>query len=132
MPSVPYHHSLAAGCRATERCLTGRRAVARRPARWWLAGLLVGCLLPASLAQTEGWRYSERIAQICVLAPALIRASSRLRARRRAMVRWPLRRVWRLADAIGSAGRLIVPPPRAIAGHDVLTRRGPPQAWAGC
>lgn len=132
MPSVSYRQSLAADCRATERCPAGRRAVARRPARWWLAGLLVGCLLPASLAQAEGWRYSERIAQICVLAPALIRASSRLRARRRAMVRWPLRRVWRLAAAIGSVGRLIVLPPRANAGHDVLTRRGPPPAWAGC
>jgi hypothetical protein len=131
MPITPYHHPAISDSRSDERRSTGQRAAGRRPARWWLAGLLVGCLLPASLAQTEGWRYSERIAQICVLAPALIRASSRLRARRRAMVRWPLRRVWRLAEAIGSAGRLIMPPPRAIAGHDVLTRRGPPQAWAG-
>ncbi|WP_249322377.1 MULTISPECIES: hypothetical protein [Halomonas] len=98
----------------------------RRPARWWLAGLLVGCLLPAGLAQGETLRQAERLVQVCILAPALIRASSRLQARRRARRAWPLRVLGRP----GARGRLPLPPsPRrrlATAAHDVLTRRGPP------
>lgn len=94
---------------------------ARRRTRWWLAGLLVGCLLPAGLAQADGVRLVERVVQICWLAPAVIRAESRRQASRR---RWrPLRR-WRR--------RLLPHPlPRRVplapsAAHDVLTRRGPP------
>ncbi|AXY44151.1 hypothetical protein D1793_03030 [Halomonas sp. JS92-SW72] len=98
----------------------------RRPARWWLAGLLVGCLLPAGLAQGEPLRQAERLVQVCILAPALIRASSRLQARRRARRAWPLRVLGRL----GARGRRPLPPSPcrrpATAAHDVLTRRGPP------
>lgn len=98
----------------------------RRPARWWLAGLLVGCLLPAGLAQGEPLRQAERLVQVCILAPALIRATSRLQARRRARRAWPLRALGRP----GARGRLPLPPPPgrrlATAAHDVLTRRGPP------
>ncbi|GEM_PF-1107106 len=102
----------------------------RRPARWWLAGLLVGCLLPAGLAHGETLRQAERLVQVCILAPALIRASSRLQARRRARRAWPLRAPCRRL----ARGRLPLPPspgPRLVtAAHDVLTRRGPPAAWA--
>ncbi|MFY0992415.1 hypothetical protein [Halomonas sp. C05BenzN] len=107
-----------------------RPAVTRRPARWWLAGLLVGCLLPTGLAQVENLRHAERIAQICILAPALIRASSRCRARRRALTRWPtMRGQVRCRQRLG---RRPLPSPsrRPTASHDVLTRRGPPAAWA--
>ncbi|MDI5936250.1 hypothetical protein [Halomonas kalidii] len=118
----------SAACNAAAR--GHRPALARRPARWWLAGLLVGCLLPAGLAQVESLRHAERIAQICILAPALIRASSRLQARRRALTRWPT-----LCDPARPKPRLGLrplssPSRRLTAAHDVLTRRGPPAAWA--
>ncbi|WP_458527347.1 hypothetical protein [Onishia taeanensis] len=102
---------------------SGRSAdtAARRRTRWWLAGLLVGCLLPAGLAQADGVRLVERVVQICWLAPAVIRAESRRQASRR---HWrPLRR-WRLRLSPQP-----LPPwvPRVPAvAHDVLTRRGPP------
>lgn len=104
-----------------------RAASPRRQARWWLAGLLVGCLLPAGLPQAELVRQVERLAPICILAPALIRASSRLQARRRARRRWP-----RLASPADPTPlqRRRAPLRRATAAHDVLTRRGPPPAWA--
>ena len=104
-----------------------RPASPRRQARWWLAGLLVGCLLPAGLPQAELVRQVERLAPICILAPALIRASSRLQARRRARRRWP-----RLTSPTRTRPqpRPRAPVPRATAAHDVLTRRGPPAVWA--
>lgn len=102
----------------------------RRTPRWWLAGLLVGCLLPAGLIQGEPLRQAERLVQVCILAPALIRASSRLQARRRARRTWP--RPPHLI-AMPRPFRLRWPSPRPsglTAAHDVLTRRGPPAAWA--
>ncbi|WP_445003226.1 hypothetical protein [Halomonas mongoliensis] len=102
----------------------------RRTPRWWLAGLLVGCLLPAGLVQGEPLRQAERLVQVCILAPALIRASSRLQARRRARRAWPLPP--RLVAMPRPCG-LRWPSLRArrlTAAHDVLTRRGPPAAWA--
>ncbi len=100
----------------------------RRTPRWWLAGLLVGCLLPAGLVQGASLRQAERLVQVCILAPALIRASSRLQARRRARRAWP--RASR-AIALRPVGlRWPAPRPcRLAAAHDVLTRRGPPAAW---
>ncbi|MFP4261783.1 MAG: hypothetical protein ACLFRS_00360 [Halomonas sp.] len=103
-----------------------RPAPSRRHARWWLAGLLVGCLLPAGLPQAELLRHAERLAPICILAPALIRASSRLQARRRARRRWP-RRTAPTRPARLRRCRAWVR--RATAAHDVLTRRGPPSVW---
>ncbi|UYG08886.1 hypothetical protein [Halomonas sp. M4R1S46] len=110
---------------------TARRPMERRPTRWWLAGLLVGCLLPAGLAQLESSRPVERVIQICILAPALIRASSRLQARRRAHRRWPGPRLPVMAARPGRPvlGRCV--PRRAVAAHDVLSRRGPPSARRG-
>ena len=101
----------------------------RRTPRWWLAGLLVGCLLPAGLAQGDPTRQAERLVHVCILAPALIRASSRLQARRRMRV-WPL--VQRLALPVLGAARALrrAAVAHTIAAHDVLTRRGPPSAWA--
>ncbi|MDR5901374.1 MULTISPECIES: hypothetical protein [Halomonas] len=102
-----------------------RPAPARRHARWWLAGLLVGCLLPAGLAQGDLARQAERLVQVCILAPAMIRASSRLKARRRRRGWWPLVRQSTLLP-VGSPAATPVTVAQATADHDVLTRRGPP------
>lgn len=99
-----------------------RRRVAST--RWWLAGLLVGCLLPVGLASVESPRLPERIAQICILAPALMRARCLREARRRARLRWPLPR-----PAVAAVPALrVLPVPRWAAALDVLTRRGPPRS----
>ncbi|MBY5969370.1 MULTISPECIES: hypothetical protein [Halomonas] len=66
-----------------------REASARRVARWWLAGLLVGCLLPASLAAAESPRATERLVQICIMAPAVIRAHTMLKACRHRLATHP-------------------------------------------
>ncbi|MBA2778626.1 hypothetical protein H1D44_06900 [Halomonas kenyensis] len=97
----------------------------RQRSRWWLAGLLVSCLLPAGLTQAETLRLAERVVQTCILAPTLMRARCRYVARRRALPHWPRRR------PLASARRSEPPrrPPqryRWAAAHDVLTRRGPP------
>ncbi|APX95009.1 hypothetical protein BWR19_12110 [Halomonas sp. 1513] len=94
--------------------------------RWWLAGLLVGCLLPAGLAQGDV-RLVSRVVQICWLVPDSIRAESRRLARRR---RWlpPARRrpdVPRRARAPHALTLLL----RPVAGADVLSRRGPPRLF---
>lgn len=103
---------------------SGRR---RRATRWWLAGLLVGCLLPASLAQVESLRPVERAAQVSILVPALLRVRSRLQARRRALVRWVRRAArWPRVGSRAVACRALAPC-HPVAAHDVLTRRGPPR-----
>ncbi|WP_445157175.1 hypothetical protein [Halomonas sp. E14] len=98
----------------------------RARSRWWLAGLLVSCLLPAGLTQAETLRLAERVVQTCILAPTLMRARCRYVARRRALLPCLARRrralprlasVWRSAPVLRR---------RWTAGHDVLTRRGPP------
>ncbi|OHV12376.1 hypothetical protein BH688_06140 [Kushneria phosphatilytica] len=93
--------------------------------RWWLAGLLIGCLLPIGLGQARTELVTDRLFRICFHTPAAIRAVSRRRAvqRRRG---YPLRRL------PTSLRRLI--PPRLAAMHllpmtadsDCLCRRGPP------
>lgn len=97
----------------------------RRATRWWLAGLLVGCLLPASLAQVESLRPAERAAQVSILVPALLRVRSRLQARRRALVHW-VRRAARWPSVARAAARSALAPCPPVAAHDVLSRRGPP------
>ncbi|MCG7598949.1 hypothetical protein MHM84_04060 [Halomonas sp. McH1-25] len=97
----------------------------RRRTRWWLAGLLVGCLLPAGLVHAEALRLAERLTQICLMAPDAIRAQSRRVARRKA------RRC--LPSHVSLPCRPVVPACRPAmgvpcAGQDVLNRRGPPQA----
>ncbi|TFH85122.1 hypothetical protein EQG41_18665 [Billgrantia azerbaijanica] len=101
-----------------------RPARRRASSRWWIAGLLVGCLLPVGLAGVESPRFTERIAQICILAPALMRVRCRREARRRAGLRWPLPR--RVVTATPVPRDL--PVRRWAAALDVLTRRGPPRS----
>ncbi|WP_081948840.1 hypothetical protein [Litchfieldella xinjiangensis] len=108
-----------------ERVTSPRR---RMRSRWWLAGLLVGCLLPAGLVGADAVRQAERIVQICLLAPCAIRAESRRAALHR---RWPGRRrlAWPLPRRLLSRQfvyRSIAANLTPCAAHDVLTRRGPP------
>lgn len=103
----------------------GEARVSRRRtrSRWWLAGLLVGCLLPAALVQAEALRLAERLTQICLMAPEAIRAESRRVARRKAWRflprRQPRPRPRTLARRRPASGA-------PCADHDVLNRRGPP------
>ncbi|WP_108446830.1 hypothetical protein [Halomonas denitrificans] len=97
----------------------------RRATRWWLAGLLVGCLLPAGLAQLDSLRPVERAAQVSLLVPVLLRVRSRLQARRRALGRWVRRRLGWPPAARRRRWRP-APPSLPVAAHDVLSRRGPP------
>lgn len=94
-------------------------------ARWWLAGLLVSCLLPASLGSSDAFRSGERSVTICFWVSAISRAQSHWVAkRRRALRQWaqspqrfaPLRRLcnW------------LPPMAMLVAARDVLTQRGPP------
>ncbi|MFC3283620.1 hypothetical protein [Litchfieldella rifensis] len=110
---------------ATTSVLAADMPVARRRgrSRWWLAGLLVGCLLPAGLIAGDAARHAERVVQICLLAPHVIRAESRRAAWRR---RWQPRREFPLPRLRRHSRRRGVPPCRPSAAHDVLTRRGPP------
>lgn len=58
-------------------------------ARWWLAGLLVSCLLPASLHPSDAFRSGERGVIICFWVPAMLRAQSEWIAKKRcALRRW--------------------------------------------
>ncbi|GAA5177434.1 MULTISPECIES: hypothetical protein [Halomonadaceae] len=101
---------------------SGSRQRSRRLSRWWLAGLLVGCLLPSSLVHAEAVRIAEQLTQICLMAPAAIRAESRRVARHRAQRGMPRRRHVRAclqALCTQCAGQ-------PCAGLDVLNRRGPP------
>lgn len=114
---------------ATVAARSGSAAPRRVRSRWWLAGLLVGCLLPAGLVSGEAARHAERIVQICLLAPHAIRAESRRVAWR---CRWRARKRphrLRLPQRIKNCRE--APECRPIAAHDVLTRRGPPVCSPG-
>lgn len=103
----------------------GAAARRRQRSRWWLAGLLVSCLLPAGLSQAETLRLAERVVQTCILAPTLMRARCRYVARRRALPHWPPRKPKVVVCRVRPSR--LVPPWRCWpAAHDVLTRRGPP------
>ncbi|MHB0774329.1 hypothetical protein [Halomonas sp. WWR20] len=97
------------------------RGTGRRRTQWWLASLLVSCLLPAGLVQAEAMRIAERLTQICLMAPEAIRAESRRVAERRVCPsfasRLPIPRIIALSPA---------PWHVPSADHDVLSRRGPP------
>lgn len=91
--------------------------------RWWLAGLLVSCLLPASLAQAESPRATERLVQICIMAPALIRARTVLKACRRRLASYPPVD-WRYPAR--NVRRHMAPLVAPVAALDVVSPRGPP------
>ncbi|MCI0508515.1 MULTISPECIES: hypothetical protein [Chromohalobacter] len=103
-----------------------RRVRARHRAQCWLAGLLVGCLLPAGLVSADALRIAERLTQICLMAPEAIRAQSRRVARRTRLLASARRRP--------SSSRLWRLPQRCChvlsVGLDAVSRRGPPKsAW---
>lgn len=101
-----------------------REASARRVARWWLAGLLVGCLLPASLGAAESPRATERLVQICIMAPAVIRAHTMLKACRHRLVRHPRKTLPGLPSRrVAWSAPMLLP----VAALDVVSRRGPPE-----
>ncbi|MGM0783146.1 MAG: hypothetical protein ACQEUM_03415 [Pseudomonadota bacterium] len=107
-------------------CPAARRtATPRASSRWWLAGLLVSCLLPVGLSSVESPRLTERIAQICILAPALMRVRCRREARRRAQLRWP---ILLQPSLVALPALRALPVLRWVAALDVLTRRGPPRS----
>ncbi|WP_191223860.1 hypothetical protein [Billgrantia desiderata] len=116
----PQDRSVASLSATTTRC--------RQRSRWWLAGLLVSCLLPAGLTQAETLRLAERVVQTCILAPTLMRARCRYVARRRALPHWPRRRPVAQVRTSCVPPRML-PQRRWAAAHDVLTRRGPPLAY---
>ncbi|WP_075879162.1 hypothetical protein [Vreelandella massiliensis] len=97
-------------------------------ARWWLAGLLVSCLLPASLHPAEALRNGERSVSIYLWVPAVLRAHSRGIALKRQLRRYlatyllPPRHV-RHKSIKASVSAVMV---AFVAAQDVQTRRGPP------
>ncbi|MCH4810242.1 hypothetical protein [Vreelandella neptunia] len=94
-------------------------------ARWWLAGLLVSCLLPASLGHSDAFRSGERSITICLWVPAILRAQSHwIAKRRRALRRWT-QRTRRFAP-MRRLNSWLPPLPLLVAARDVLTQRGPP------
>ncbi|GAB3340142.1 hypothetical protein ACFO0E_03345 [Chromohalobacter beijerinckii] len=101
-----------------------RRVRARHRAQWWLAGLLVGCLLPAGLMHSDALRIAGRLTQVCLMAPEAIRAQSRRVERRKRLLgtrrrRPPSPRLWRLPQRFYHV---------LSVGLDVLSRRGPPRS----
>ncbi|WP_346798824.1 hypothetical protein R5M92_06735 [Halomonas sp. Bachu 37] len=104
---------------------TSRRHRRYGVARWWLAGLLVSCLLPASLSQTDALRSTERAVAVCLMVPAVLRARCGWLKRRRVSLR-PIRHIRFTLQRLSGLSRLLHVLLRVPAAHDVLTRRGPP------
>ncbi|MCE3027574.1 hypothetical protein [Salinicola sp. DM10] len=100
---------------------TGARWRPRQRAHWWLASVLVGCLLPAGLVQAEALRLAERLAQVYLMAPEEIRAESRRVARAPTTHPQPPRLA--LPALVGVLPALVAV--RRLA-HDAFSRRGPP------
>nr|WP_298410863.1 hypothetical protein [uncultured Halomonas sp.] len=95
----------------------------RGATRWWLAGLLVSCLLPGTLIQGETLRLVERLTQHYLIPSRAVRARSRRTIRRIAWCPHSSRRPPR------DKPTPLQPHPvlrRSCADHDVLSRRGPP------
>ncbi|MGC3872082.1 hypothetical protein ACPF7Z_02290 [Halomonas sp. GXIMD04776] len=95
----------------------------RVTARWWLAGLLVGCLLPGALAQNESLRLVERLTQHCLIASRAVRAHSRRIAKR---IVWHVPRARHRKCHVPTSFLRRPVSWRPCADHDVLNRRGPP------
>lgn len=96
-------------------------------ARWWLAGLLVSCLLPASLHASDTFRGSERSISVYFWAPAILRAQSHWIAKKRRALRCWSRRYTRQLKRLPSLVRFLPQVMhRPVAAKDVLTQRGPP------
>ncbi|OLO07128.1 hypothetical protein BTW08_14000 [Salinicola sp. MH3R3-1] len=104
---------------------SGQRGAIWRPrqrAHWWLASVLVGCLLPAGLLHAEALRLAERLTQVYLMAPEAIRAESRRVARVAAK-----RPVHPQAAAARARRSFYVEPAISLsAALDVISRRGPP------
>ncbi|WP_422101749.1 hypothetical protein [Vreelandella sp.] len=96
-------------------------------ARWWLAGLLVSCLLPASLHPSDALRSSDRNVCICFWMPAMLRAQSHwIAKKRRALRRWVTRQTRWFSRVYRRPLCLPLITLRFVAASDVLTPRGPP------
>ncbi|MGP5307580.1 hypothetical protein [Vreelandella alkaliphila] len=96
-------------------------------ARWWLAGLLVSCLLPASLHPSDAFRSGERGVIICFWVPAMLRAQSEWIAKKRCALRRWVRKKARIHPVVLHCSRYFLHiPRRLVAAIDVLTPRGPP------
>ncbi|WP_108843817.1 hypothetical protein ACUN8C_06615 [Kushneria sp. Sum13] len=93
--------------------------------RWWLAGILIGCLLPIGMADARLDGTAAQLIRICFHSPEHIRAESRRRYRLRRLVL----RVWCLPVTLFDVVRAVLPVRPWLGmptGHDVLSRRGPP------
>ncbi|WP_322529364.1 hypothetical protein R5R73_07880 [Salinicola sp. LHM] len=104
---------------------SGPRGAVWRPrqrAHWWLASVLVGCLLPAGLIHAEAMRLAERLTQVYLMAPEAIRAESRRVARVAAKRPVYPQRAAAFIQSPGYSPPLIA----ASAALDVISRRGPP------
>ncbi|CAH1044197.1 hypothetical protein [Halomonas sp. TD01] len=96
-------------------------------ARWWLAGLLVSCLLPASLHPSDALRSGERGVIICFWVPAMLRAQSEWIAKKRCALRRWVRKQACVYPAVSHCSRYFLHiPHRLVAAIDVLIPRGPP------
>jgi len=112
---------------SSTRPLPVRRLRRHGVAHWWLAGFIVGCLLPATLCPVDVIRNGERSAYVAFFAPAVLRAQSRHIAwAMRTYQHWlgkaqPVRSI-RKARFFGFGARVV----SLVAAQDVFTRRGPP------
>ncbi|WNK21437.1 hypothetical protein P1P91_07135 [Halomonas piscis] len=105
----------------TPQANTSRPCRRRGVARWWLAGLLVSCLLPVGLSACQAARLPAGQVYALALAPAIRRVRRRSGRRRRAIMR--RRRPGRCCSRLpGSPARV----PGLVAALDAVSRRGPP------
>ncbi|WP_232823870.1 hypothetical protein [Salinicola sp. CPA57] len=110
---------------SSAKAQSGQRGAVWRPrqrAHWWLASVLVGCLLPAGLMHAEAMRLAERLTQVYLMAPEAIRAESRRVARVAAKRPTHPQATASLAPLPGYSEPVVI----ASAALDVISRRGPP------
>lgn len=98
-------------------------------ARWWLAGLLVSCLLPANLGPADAFRNGERSITICLWVPAVLRAQSHWIAKD--AERYVAGYKYPTVCPIRRLSSWLPPLPLLVAARDVLTQRGPPSYQFG-